>query len=92
MNKKIIKITFIAMMLSMMLPVLSWAKPAVPEPTESFYVNDFANVIDVKAENYMVNYGEKLHQETGAQVESSCCSRSKRINIGHCRATGSRVR
>ncbi|WP_054940494.1 TPM domain-containing protein [Paenibacillus ihuae] len=68
MNQKIIKIALIAMMLSMMLPVLSWAKPAIPEPTESFYVNDFANVIDVKAENYMVNYGVKLHQETGAQV------------------------
>ncbi|WP_310833152.1 TPM domain-containing protein [Paenibacillus pedocola] len=68
MNQKIIKIVFITMLLSMLLPVLSWAKPAVPEPTESFYVNDFANVIDIKAENYMVNYGVKLHQETGAQV------------------------
>lgn len=65
---KTIKIALIAMLLSVLLPTQSWATPAVPEHTESFYVNDYANVIDIKAENYMVNYGVRLHQETGAQV------------------------
>lgn len=70
MKHKGIIVTLVAMLLSVMLlqPEVSWAKPAVPEHTDAFYVNDFAGVIDLKAENYMVNYGVKLHQETGAQV------------------------
>jgi uncharacterized protein len=52
----------------LLLPVLTSAKTAVPKHTGSFYVNDFANVIDEKAENYMVNYGIRLHQDSGAQV------------------------
>lgn len=69
MKHKGIMFTLIAMLLSViLLPGTGWAKPAVPEHTDAFYVNDFAGVIDLKAENYMVNYGVKLHQETGAQV------------------------
>lgn len=69
MKHKGIMFTLIAMLLSvMLLPGTGWAKPAVPEHMDAFYVNDFAGVIDLKAENYMVNYGVKLHQETGAQV------------------------
>ncbi|KUP24240.1 TPM domain-containing protein [Paenibacillus sp. DMB5] len=70
MKHKGILLTLIAVLLSVMLlpPSVSLASPAVPEHTDAFYVNDFAGVIDLKAENYMVNYGVKLHQETGAQV------------------------
>lgn len=69
MKHKGIIVMLVAMLLSvMLLPEVSRAKPAVPEHTDAFYVNDFAGVIDLKAENYMVNYGVKLHQETGAQV------------------------
>ncbi|MNO31507.1 hypothetical protein D3C76_214820 [compost metagenome] len=66
---KTFKITLIAMLLSLLLlPSLSLAKTAVPDHTASFYVNDLANVIDTKTENYMVNYGVRLHQKDGAQV------------------------
>ncbi|MBW4080726.1 TPM domain-containing protein [Paenibacillus sp. S150] len=59
----------IAMLLSVwLLPSFSSAQTAVPDHTASFYVNDFANVIDAKTENYMVNYGVRLHQKDGAQV------------------------
>ncbi|MDF9839205.1 MULTISPECIES: TPM domain-containing protein [unclassified Paenibacillus] len=70
MKRKGIFFTLIAVLLSVMLlpPTVSLAKPAVPDHTDAFYVNDYAGVIDLKAENYMVNYGVKLHQETGAQV------------------------
>ncbi|MBY0011365.1 TPM domain-containing protein [Paenibacillus typhae] len=69
MKHKWIMLLLIMVLLSvMLLPERSWAKPAVPEHTDAFYVNDFAGVIDLKAENYMINYGVKLHQETGAQV------------------------
>ncbi|MCE3200946.1 TPM domain-containing protein [Paenibacillus sonchi] len=67
--KKTFKLALIAMLLSvLLLPSLSLAKPAVPKHTASFYVNDFADVIDTKTENYMVNYGVRLHQKDGAQV------------------------
>ncbi|KWX69770.1 TPM domain-containing protein [Paenibacillus jilunlii] len=67
--KKTFKLALIAMLLSvLLLPSLSLAKTAVPKHTASFYVNDFANVIDTKTENYMVNYGVRLHQKDGAQV------------------------
>lgn len=70
MNRKSIQTALIAMlMIVLLLPMgPSRAEAAVPAHSESFYVNDFANVIDPKTENYMVNYGVKLHQKTGAQV------------------------
>lgn len=67
--KRILISTLMTLMLSvLMLPTFSLAQSAVPKHTGAFYVNDFANVIDEKAENYMVNYGIRLHQDTGAQV------------------------
>jgi uncharacterized protein len=69
MFRKMLLTTLATLMLSvLLLPVLTSAKTAVPKHTGSFYVNDFANVIDEKAENYMVNYGIRLHQDSGAQV------------------------
>ncbi|WP_052429514.1 TPM domain-containing protein [Paenibacillus borealis] len=69
MNRKSIQVVFTAILLIMLLPLApSRTEAAVPAHSESFYVNDFADVIDQKTENYMVNYGVKLHQQTGAQV------------------------
>ncbi|QUL57821.1 TPM domain-containing protein [Paenibacillus tritici] len=70
MNRKSIQAALIAMlMIVLLLPLAPGrAEAAVPKHSESFYVNDFAGVIDEKTENYMVNYGVKLHQKTGAQV------------------------
>lgn len=69
MNYKTLKITLITLMLVvLLLPSFSLASDAVPSPSDSFYVNDFANVIDQKTENYMVNYGVRLHKDSGAQV------------------------
>ncbi|KHL97557.1 hypothetical protein QW71_00075 [Paenibacillus sp. IHB B 3415] len=67
---KTLKTALIAiLMILLLLPLApSRTEAAVPAHSESFYVNDFAEVIDQKTENYMVNYGVKLHQQTGAQV------------------------
>ncbi|WP_052429513.1 TPM domain-containing protein [Paenibacillus borealis] len=66
---KTLKTALIAILLILLLPLApSRTEAAVPAHSESFYVNDFAAVIDQKTENYMVNYGVKLHQQTGAQV------------------------
>ncbi|WP_342549632.1 TPM domain-containing protein [Paenibacillus sp. FSL P2-0089] len=70
MNRKSIQAALTAiLMIVLLLPLAPGrAEAAVPKHSESFYVNDFAGVIDEKTENYMVNYGVKLYQETGAQV------------------------
>ncbi|KHL97558.1 hypothetical protein QW71_00080 [Paenibacillus sp. IHB B 3415] len=70
MNRKSILAAFtVILMILLLLPLApSRTEAAVPAHSESFYVNDFAGVIDQKTENYMVNYGVKLHQQTGAQV------------------------
>ncbi|MEK5028616.1 TPM domain-containing protein [Paenibacillus sp. FSL M7-1046] len=68
MRQKTFIIALIVLLLSMLLPAFSLARTAVPEHTDSFYVNDFANVIDEKTENYIVNYGIRLHQQSGSQV------------------------
>lgn len=40
----------------------------VKQPTDKFYVNDFANVIDNETQSHIVSVGSKLEQLTGAQV------------------------
>ncbi|NOU82062.1 hypothetical protein GC101_24670 [Paenibacillus sp. LMG 31459] len=68
MNRKSILAAFTVILMILLLLPPSRMEAAVPAHSESFYVNDFAGVIDQKTENYMVNYGVKLHQQTGAQV------------------------
>lgn len=41
---------------------------AALEPTDRFFVNDFANVIDERDETAMYNAGVELFEKTGAQV------------------------
>lgn len=82
MKPKTIITALIAMLLNViLLPSFSMAKIGVPDHTESFYVNDFANVIDPKTENYMVNYGVKLHQESGTQVVLVTVDSTKGISM-----------
>lgn len=44
------------------------ASAAIPSATSAFLVNDFANVISAEDEEYMLNIGGALEDETGAQV------------------------
>ncbi|UQZ36639.1 hypothetical protein C2I18_25750 [Paenibacillus sp. PK3_47] len=82
MKRKTILTALIFMLLSaVMLPSFSVAKTSVPDHTESFYVNDFAGVIDQKTENYMVNYGVKLHQASGAQVVLATVDSTKGVSM-----------
>ncbi|KGE16993.1 TPM domain-containing protein [Paenibacillus wynnii] len=64
---RIVTLVF-TLLLCLMIPSYVLAQNALPKHTGSFYVNDFANVIDQKTENYMVNYGIRLHKDSGAQV------------------------
>lgn len=51
--------------LMLVAPVLAFD---IPNPTNAFYVNDFAGVIDSSTEQYILNRAVPLQQKTGAQV------------------------
>ncbi len=50
------------------LPAIAQGTPDVVEPTEQFYVADYANVIDEATERLIVEKAAKLCEENGAQV------------------------
>ncbi len=52
----------------MLLAVPAAALTVSVQPTDQFFVNDFANVIDNGTENNMLAAGIQLYQKTGAQV------------------------
>lgn len=54
-------------MLGLFLP-RGQALAKTPQPTDMFYVNDYANVIDEEAEEEMLRYGNQLYEASGAQV------------------------
>lgn len=66
MGRKYAAMVFI-LMLSLFLPSRQ-ALAKTPQPTDMFYVNDYANVIDAEAEEEMVRYGNQLYEASGAQV------------------------
>ena len=41
---------------------------ALVEPTEKFYVNDYANILSDEVENYIFDNSVKLYNETSAQI------------------------
>lgn len=56
--------------LAMLLPLLSLFCLAmdIPKPTDRFYVNDFANLLDADTKDYIEDVNVQLYESTGAQV------------------------
>ncbi len=48
--------------------VVSISAFALPSPTNEFYVNDFAGVLDANVEKHIVNMSALIEKETGAQL------------------------
>lgn len=65
--KKIKYIFLTALILSILLSVSTYAID-LPEPTEEFFVNDFADVIDDEVEEELQAIGASLYKQTTAQV------------------------
>lgn len=65
--KNINKIFILTLILSLLLSVSSVAID-LPEPTNNFFVNDFADVIDSEIEEELQSIGENLYNQTTAQV------------------------
>ena len=61
-------IAFVLVITVCVLPAIAQGAPEVVEPTEQFYVADYANVIDEATEQLIVEKSAKLYEENGAQV------------------------
>ena len=67
MKRRLFAVTVLLLLCcGMLLPVA--AKTDIPNPTNSFFVNDFANVIDDADEQIIQAAGERLYAASGAQV------------------------
>lgn len=61
-------IAFVLVITVCVLPAIAQGAPDVVEPTEQFYVADYADVIDEATERLIVEKAAKLCEENGAQV------------------------
>lgn len=65
--KKLFSVLSFTLILSLLLSLCSFAIN-LPKPTNNFFVNDFADVIDAKDEQVLMQMGKSLYSSTGAQV------------------------
>lgn len=65
--KKLYKVILFLLIIGI-IPLKSQAAEKLPKPTDALYVNDFANVIDEKVEEEIIEYGNQLNQKNGTQV------------------------
>lgn len=61
-------LTALLLVLTLALPALARASVNVVEPTEQFYVADYAGVIDADVQSAIVNSSAELYDRTGAQI------------------------
>lgn len=66
--KKLIRYCVLTLLLATVFAISATALTVSVQPTDQFFVNDFANVIDDRTENNMLAAGVQLYQKTGAQV------------------------
>lgn len=65
--KKLFKVILFLLIVGV-IPLRSQAAEKLPKPTDAFYVNDFADVIDKKVEEEIIEYGNQLYEKNGTQV------------------------
>ena len=68
MKKQWTKLAALVLCLCTFLSLSVYAKKAYPKPTEQFFVNDFAGVLQEADKSKMQSLGEALYQKTGAQM------------------------
>ena len=66
-NKKNI-ITKMLIILFIIIDILTIRSLAVVSPTEDFYVNDYAGLLDNETKDYIINTNKSLYSQTGAQI------------------------
>ncbi len=65
--KRLLTVLIVIVLVLSFSPGIAFAQE-YPEPTEKFYVNDFANVLDTETEQLVQSMGEKLYKKTNAQL------------------------
>ena len=65
-NKKSLKYIIIFFILILFIPAIN--SFAMVEPTNEFYVNDYANLLNEETKQYIINCNTDLYSKTGAQV------------------------
>lgn len=65
--KKLYKVILYLLIVGI-IPLRSQAAEKLPKPTDALYVNDFADVIDKKVEEEIIEYGKLLNEKNGTQV------------------------
>lgn len=68
MMKKSIRFVAFILFIGFILSVTALGKTAVPQPTDAFFVNDFAGVLGSSTERYLQDIAVQLYEETTAQV------------------------
>jgi uncharacterized protein len=68
-NGKIrITAAFFAAVILLMFNICAFAETEIPSPTEKFFINDYANVIDDETENYIFEKGKEYNANGGPQI------------------------
>ena len=57
-----------AALIVIMLNICAFAKTNIPSPTDRFFINDYANVIDSETETYIFERGKEYNANGGPQV------------------------
>ena len=65
---KFINITFVVIVLAIIILPSVALSIELPKPTNNFFVNDFASVIDSEYKQQIQNEAVLLYEKTGAQV------------------------
>lgn len=66
--KKLHRLIVIFLLSCFMLSLSSFARVEVPQPTNAFFVNDFARILSSDTEEYLQNVAIQLQEQTTAQV------------------------
>lgn len=62
------KMASIIIMMILFLSILGIKSFALVEPTNDFYVNDYANLLSTDVEEYIISTNKTLNSQTGAQI------------------------
>lgn len=57
-----------AALIVIMLNICAFAKTNIPSPTDRFFINDYANVIDSETETYIFERGKEYNANGGPQI------------------------
>ena len=81
-NRRFVKISMFSVIIVLLCAILCHSKALnLPEPTNKFYISDFANVLSDETENYILNQSNALNEKTSAQVVVATVNSLENVSI-----------